>query len=607
MRNPKVVLDSLASKSTVDEYKYQRLYRNLYNEEFFLMAYSKIYANEGNMTKGTDGKTIDGMSMERIKKLIEKLKDQTYQPNPSKRTYIKKTNGKDRPLGIPSFDDKLVQEVVRSILESIHEKKFSRNSHGFRPDKSCHTALMQVQREFRATRWFVEGDIKGFFDNIDHHVLIGILRKYIDDEKFINLIWKFLKAGYLQDWKYHKTYSGTPQGGIISPILSNIYLNELDSYVAEYMEKFKIGIGRETNPEYTKWQKKSQWLRDKNKSKWDQYDEQKKAEIIREYKELKRKAMSVPSKKIMDSSFRNMQYVRYADDFLIGIIGTKADAIKIKDDLTVFLAEKLKLELSQEKTLITNTKKFARFLGYDIAINRTEHVVTKQFHGRMIKAKHSLQVVLYVPKEKWIGKLQEFKILKIKEDNSWKALHRPYLSNCDDLEIIRKYNAELTGFYNYYKLANNVSVLNKFHYIMEMSMLKTFANKYKTSTNKIWNKYQINGRFGVKYKTKKGEKIALFNEKTYHKNRTINTKKPVDDIPNTEMYTVRTSLIERLLADECEWCGNKNSSIQIHHIRKLKDLKGKKAWEKFMIARNRKTMALCRKCHKDLHAGKLDG
>ena len=214
MRSPENVLESLKSKACNKSYKYERLYRNLYNPQFYLLAYQRIQAKPGNMTAGTDGKTIDGMGMARINALIEKMRDFSYQPNPARRTYIPKSNGKMRPLGIPSFDDKLIQEVVRLILESIYEPTFSDYSHGFRINRSCHTALKYVQKYFTGTKWFVEGDIKGCFDNVDHHVLIAILRKRIADEYFIGLLWKFLKAGYMEDWNYHNTYSGTPQGSL---------------------------------------------------------------------------------------------------------------------------------------------------------------------------------------------------------------------------------------------------------------------------------------------------------------------------------------------------------------------------------------------------------
>lgn len=214
MRNPIHVLKSLEEKASVRNYKYERLYRNLYNPEFYLLAYANIAKSQGSMTQGADGQTLDNMSLPRINRIIESIRNRTYQPKPAKRKYIPKKNGKMRPLGITSTDDKLVQEVVRMILEAIYEPTFSDNSHGFRPKRSCHTALLQAKRMFTGVTWVVEGDIHACFDNFDHHVLVELLRKMIADEAFISLIWKFLKAGYMEQWEYNCTYSGVPQGGL---------------------------------------------------------------------------------------------------------------------------------------------------------------------------------------------------------------------------------------------------------------------------------------------------------------------------------------------------------------------------------------------------------
>ena len=230
MRSPARVLNSLTEHSKDSNYKYERLYRLLFNEEMWYVAYERIYAKPGNMTPGADGQTIDGMSLNRIEKLIASLKDESYQPQPSRRVYIPKKNGKMRPLGVPAMNDKLVQEVTRMILSAIYEGSFEHNSHGFRPKRSCHTALAQIQKTFNGASWFIEGDIKGFFDNIKHDVLIDILKERISDDRFIRLIRKFLNAGYVEEWRFHKTYSGTPQGGIVSPLLANIYLDKLDKY-----------------------------------------------------------------------------------------------------------------------------------------------------------------------------------------------------------------------------------------------------------------------------------------------------------------------------------------------------------------------------------------
>lgn len=602
MRNPKVVLANLAGKSSEKTYKYTRLYRNLYNPEFFYLAYQNIYAKLGNMTEGINNDTVDGMSLEKINNLIERLKDQTYQPNPVRRVYISKRNGKKRPLGIPSFEDKLVQEVLRMVLESIYEGKFEDTSHGFRPERSCHTAIMQIQKRFSGVRWFVEGDIEGFFDNIDHHIIISLLRKNIEDEKFINLIWKFLKAGYIEDWKWHKSYSGTPQGGIISPILSNIYLHELDNFMKEYKEAFDKGKKRRHSNEYVN----VATLIRHYKKRIDVVgkETEKGIEYLQKLKELETKLRNIPSKDEMDKNFRRLLYTRYADDFVVGVIGAKEDAEKIKEDLTMFLKTKLNLQLSQEKTIITNSAEKARFLGYDITTERSKDFTVHRSDGRI--SRQNMHIKLYVPYEKWEGKLRELGVLEISKDGKWKGKARPQLQQNEDLEILMQYNSEIRGLYNYFRLANNASVLHKFYYIMKESMLKTFASKYRTSASKIWKKYSMDGKFRVKYRTKKGEKFAYLIDNVFVKDRTIKKKdSKIDEFPNTIQFTARTSLVDRLKAEKCEMCG-KTDKLEMHHIRKLKDFKGKKLWEKHMIARQRKTVALCLECHVKLHNGKLD-
>lgn len=608
LRNPIDVLNGLTNKACNESYLYERLYRNLYNPDFFLLAYQNIYANVGNMTEGVDGKTIDGMGMERVNRLIASLKDHSYQPQPARRVYIDKKNGKKRPLGVPSFDDKLVQEVVRLILESIYEPTFSKYSHGFRPGRSCHTALLQTQASFTGTKWFIEGDIKSFFDNIDHHTLVFILRRRISDEYFIALIWKFLKAGYVENWVFHNTYSGTPQGSIISPILSNIYLNELDRHMEQYMETFKTGKKRQKNAEYATMEHKLKHLRYDvcSPEKWERMTDAQQGQAVQRIQDIRAEMLKLDYSDPQYSGYRRLFYVRYADDWLCGVTGSKADAECVKSDIKAYLAEALKLELSDEKTLVTNSRDKARFLGFDVYVAQNDSL-KKDKNGHTRRSR-SGKVRLYVPREKWQNKLMEYKALKIKNQDGqevFEPIHRTYLISNDDLEILQQYNAEIRGMYNYYRIADNVSVLGHFNYVMKFSMFKTFGAKYKMHISEVRRKYGFK-RFGVKYHTKQGEKTLFLYDDGFKKDKKGLTDANIDYLPKVYRNNNPTGLAARLKARRCEWCGAEDIPLEIHHVRRLKDLKGKARWEKLMIARKRKTMALCVPCHDQLHAGKLD-
>lgn len=601
MRSPERVLNSLNEHSKDSSYKFERLYRILFNEELFYVAYQKIASNGGSTTKGSDGRSIDEMSLARIETLIASLKDESYQPHPSRRVHIPKKNGKTRPLGIPAFEDKLVQEVVRMILEAIYEGHFETTSHGFRPKRSCHTALLHIQKTFSGAKWFIEGDIKGFFDNIDHDVLVGILRERISDDRFIRLIRKFLKAGYVEDWTFHNTYSGMPQGGIVSPILANIYLDKLDKYVKEYIRHFDMGTKRRPGKESNDLANERKWTVRKLKKVKDGTE---KAALVARLKAIEQERAAFPSGDEMDGSYRRLKYIRYADDFILGVIGSKEDALRIKEDIKSFLSESLALELSEEKTLITHTGKSAKFLGYEITVTRNNHQ-RRDVQGRLRRT-YGKRVRLNVSMATLRDKLLEYGAMEIKLRNGkeiWKPKCRSGLIFNDDLEILDRYNRETVGFCNYYLIANNCVVLHNFRYIMEYSMYKTFAGKYRSTVRKINKKYRLNKLFTVKYEQQGVIKSRTF-YKTSFKRRTTAFNGSCDIEPYSIADVSRTNLTDRLKAEKCELCGATGKLI-MHHVRNLKDLKGKESWKRLMSARKRKTIALCPSCHRLRHLGKV--
>src|SRR5215469_5273769 len=298
----------------------QRVYRLLYNRNLYLMAYGKIYRNAGAMTHGVTEETPDGMSLDKIDAIIEALRYERYQFLPTRRVYIPKKNGKRRPLGMPTWSDKLLQEAIRLILEAYYNVQFSDHSHGFRPERGCHTALSEMKTTWTGTKWFIEGDIKGCFDNIDHSILISILRENIYDNRFLRLIDGLLRAGYLEEWHYNRTLSGTPQGGVSSPILSNIYLDKLDKYVENVLlPAYNRKEKREVNKEYVRIQMRAYYLRRIGRK--------------REAVMLRKQQQKLPSNDQDDPGYRRLRYIRYADDFLLGFVGPKAEAEEIKEQL----------------------------------------------------------------------------------------------------------------------------------------------------------------------------------------------------------------------------------------------------------------------------------
>lgn len=427
MRNPEYVLNSLAHKSGDPDYKFQRIYRNLYNRQFYYLAYRKL------SRKQPAKKKWDQESFSRhIHRLIADLKTEHYQPGPLS----------DLPGQQGSFRDRLVQEVVAMLLEAMFEGVFSCDSHGFQPRCSCHTALLHAKHVFFDVNWLIHADLNSFFPSIDFDVLRTILRKRIMDEKFIRLINKFLRAGALNNWQFQRTYSGTPIGGIIGPILVNIYFHELDRYINELKQMPRKGTLQQTGK--------------------DQRSE-------------------------YPAACKRLAYVRYAGELLIGVEGSKREAGLIRDQVAQFIGRQLKIPDPQCQLTINHAKKPTRFLGYDIMVKKNCN--------------------LYLPHDIWVGKLHRLNEVKVDQNGLMKPVHRPELARLSDPEILAVFNTEIKSMYDYYRLADNASVLSKFYYFHKYSMFKTFAFKYKKSVRKILQKYLHEGKFTVVAETNDGPKL----------------------------------------------------------------------------------------------------
>ena len=597
MQNAEIILEALR-KLGKNGKPLERVYRQLYNKNLYLAAYSKLYRNNGTLTKGTQDETIDGMNLNRIYTIIDEIRTERFKFMPARRVWVDKKNGKKRPLGIPNFKDKLVQEVIRGLLEAYYEPRFSDNSHGFRPARGCHTALAQIRQQFKGIAWYIEGDIQGCFDNIDHTILMDILSRDIQDNRLLNLIKQGLKAGIMEGWQYHQTYSGTPQGGILSPLLANIYLNELDKFiVTELLPKWNQGEKRKRNPLIRNFEYRIR----KAKERQDFNDVH---QLIKERRQY-------PSMDIQDPDYRRLKYVRYADDFILGFAGTHAEALEIKNAIGQFLKHHLNLTLSKEKTLITQARKGkALFLGYHISTHQENTKLYNDAPSDKIRYKRRSingSTRLGVPYGLVTQKAKRFMA-------EGKPVHRVELLNRSVAEIIAQYQTEFRGLVEYYKYAEDVHVLGSLKYVMEQSLMKTLAHKLKITVSAAYRKFQTTSIVeGQSYMviqetidTETGTKTFTWGGIPLKRYRGELTR-PIEDQIHYFKWSDRSDLVTRLQKGKCEICGSEEN-VQVHHIRKLKDLKdrwkGRKEkpdWVKRMVALQRKTLIVCERCHQDIH------
>jgi group II intron reverse transcriptase/maturase len=585
MQNAGTVLDVLRERGRrglpLDE-----LYRQLFNPQLYLLAYGRIYSNKGAMTPGATGETADGMSLGKIGRIIDALRHERYRWSPAKRIYIPKKNGKQRPLGLPPWSDKLVGEVVRLLLEAYYEPQFSDHSHGFRPGRGCHTALRKVADTWTGTTWFIEGDISDCFGSLDHQIMLSTLAEKIHDNRFLRLMRNMLKAGYLEDWLWNATLSGVPQGGVVSPVMSNIYLHLLDEFVETVLiPEYTRGRIRKQDTGYAR----VRAARDRAHKRGDHASA----------RELRKQLRGMPSGDPRDPGFRRLHYARYADDTLLGFTGPRAEAEEIKQRLAAFLHDELKLELSQDKTLITHARtQAAKFLGYEVTVLHNDRKVTAG--RRTVNGTISLRVPSSVIKAKQAPYLSR-----------GKPERRSQLVNEDDHTIVSTYGAEWRGIVQYYLLAGNVHRLYRLHWVMETSLLKTLANKHRSSVSKMARTFKAAA--GTPHGPRKclearvernGRKplVARFGGIPLRRQKDA----VIFDRVLVPGVIRHKELVARLLADQCELCED-TDGIAVHHVRRLADLhrpgQPQPGWAQQMARRRRKTLVVCRSCHDAIHAG----
>jgi group II intron reverse transcriptase/maturase len=584
MQNAETVLGVLRERGRkglpLDE-----LYRQLFNPQLYLLAYGRIYSNDGAMTPGATQETVDGMSQGRIGRIIDAVRHERCRFSPAWRAYIPEKNGKLRPLGLPTWSDKLLGEVVHLLLEAYYEPVFSDRSHGFRPGRGCHTALREVASTWTGTTWFVEGDVADCFGSLDHEIMIKILAEKIHDNRFLRLMRNMLQAGYLEDWAQNATLSGAPQGGTVSPVLSNIYLHKLDDFAGNTLiPEYTRGDTRTRNKEYERVRHAHRRAR--------------KSGNHEKARELRRKQACLPSVDCDDPGYRRLHYARYADDTLFGFTGPKAEAEEIKQRLATFLRDELHLELSAEKTLITHARTgAAKFPGYEITTQHSGASGRKRINGSI-----ALRVPITVIKANCAPYLER-----------GKPAAQTALQNHGDHDIVAAYGAKYRGISQYYLLAGDVHRLNRLRWVMETSLLKTLAAKHDSTVTTMAARYKatIETPDGPRtcfeaVRTREGNQkplVARFGGIPLKRRKTAVI---ADRVPGPDP-SPRKEIITRLQRNRCELCQH-SGQVQVHHVARLADLAhpgpGQPAWARLMAAKRRKTLVVCPPCHDQIHAGR---
>lgn len=585
----------------------KRLWSVLKHDDIWISSFLKLAYNRGSNTPGTDNSRIANFSLDKVMAVKKDLLEGRFRWGDSRRIYIPKADGKRlRPLTIPNFRDRLIQEVLKKLLSSIYEPCFDIHSHGFRPGRSCHTALRDVRKNFKGCKWILEGDISCFFDTVSHSRLILLLQKKIKDERIISLISKGLKAKILvpETGEIILPDSGVPQGGIISPLLSNIYLHELDKYMKAYIKELNVGTERPYSLEYRR--------------------------VSRNLKSRKAaKKLGLTPSDMLSDKFMRMKYVRYADDFIVGLICSRTKALKIKNHIKTFLKERLYLELNDSKTLLTDVaprKHFnhtsqVNFLGYLISMHRGIITRTAKNRRRVTGKRH---VILKVDQRKVINRLAE------KGFCTKDGLPKPKFTYIHDTQAVtnEKVNRIFRGIVNYYKLADNIKHFGcRLFYIFSHSLAKMYAAKYR------WHRratiFNIGNRdLSKPLLTKRGKGHLGRITDSYQAPLKGIIYSHYEDLPRpikaplnpdftssfNEVYNGQikeVEVIQALLRKHtiagpiqigklpCIDCGSQ-TDVNLHHVKSLSltdDLK------KIPAKSLRKVVPVCKKCHLNRHGG----
>ena len=577
------------------------IFRILNKDEIWIAAYEKLKGNKGAMTPGSSEETMDGMSLERLKRLQSEVCSGKHKFKPVKLIYIPKADGRRRPLGLPTANDKIVQEVMRIILDAIYEPVFVNESFGFRAGLGCHDALSHVEKKFRWVDYVIEGDIEQAYPTIDHKILMKILQKRIDDRRFMNLVWKLLKCGVLDEERIQCSRMGVPQGSIVSPILADIYYHELDEFVYTLKDKYDTPISEQNklkSPAYKTLEHKISKISEKMRLHDPQSTEREL--LAKELKTLRAERLQTDSLK--DKTIR-IEYVRYADDWMIGVSGNRKLAYEIKENVSNFMKNYLAQNIHPLKTKVTNLRKGnVHFLGYEIFLPKNRPISSYKGKGVKTIRRGQPRLRFDVPVAKLTKRYAERGYLKQKPKGV-RPISRSSYTVLEDHVIVSHYRSLWLGIFNYYSGCTKRGRLQYIHYLLHMSCAMTLGHRHRMSCSKIFKKH--GKTLTVKIEST-GKKVS-FPYKTSWK---INERKWLHgkkvEIPNNRH--VKNLVSSSSLGLPCAICDSDEGPIEMHHVKHVRKQGFRyKGFHHQMALLNRKQIPLCKCCHKNVHAGLYDG
>lgn len=568
--------------------RYCNVFETLTSVQILKLAYETIKSKPGNMVRGTTKETLDGITEEWFINTSRSLRSERYSFSPNRRVYIPKPNGKRRPLGIATPREKIVQQAMRMVMETVLEPTFLDSSHGFRPGRGCHTALREVKKNWRGAPWIIEGDIKSFFDSIDHQILAGLLSKHFAEKRLFNLYWKFVNAGYVEFHHKKKSFFasdfGVPQGGIISPLFSNVILHELDVFIEKRRLEYEsrtVGPPKLKNPVYAKYSRLI-YKHEKTNAR---------ADLLAAVKLRNRTSSSIANPKHIQ-----IRYVRYADDWLVGLWGTKQQALSLKSDIADFL-KSIKLALSEEKTLITNTRRSSlKFLGTYIR-RLTPH------NGRLRCPTTAGTMRMTAPMDILLKRLQTKSFCK--PGTTWlRPLAITEFLGWPIKDLILRFRTIFAGFRNYYSFADNIGSLSYIYYLLHGSLRSTICRKMDIGHRAFYAIFGPNISISV-YHSASRKFVPLDFPCPPLVRNPLNFNGPHERDP-LSIKDWKVSTITAL-GQCCANCASTHK-VQMHHVRHIRTSNTKlDSFTKLMSIINRKQVPLCAPCHLKVHKGEYAG